>query len=98
MSQFTNCGQPDISTIAVGVLNAFRREQGEGRREALALAERFVHQSKCLDAGEAERIDALEGALEALEGPSREQVQAGMFLLEHLAKKATPALASYQTA
>lgn len=85
MPKFPSCAQPDAAGIASQALGAFRRGDTAGRREALAKAERLAHQSTMLDASDAERVEVLHGALQALAGTRQEQVQAGIYLLEHLA-------------
>jgi hypothetical protein len=85
MTQSTNCGQPDVAQIAGSILNAFQRSREAALVAALTEAERFVHESRRLDTREAERLDVLRGAMKALEGPRQQQVQAGIYLLEHLA-------------
>jgi len=87
MSKFPSCAQPDAAVIASHALDALRRGDSAGRQEALARAERLAHQSTVVDASDAERIEVLHGALQALAGPRQEQVQAGIYLLEHLASR-----------
>jgi hypothetical protein len=85
MSQFTNCGRSEVSSVARGVLRAFERGAAADRQTALAEAGLFIPRSAPRDACEAERLDVLRSAVEALNGPRAERVQAGLYLLEHLA-------------
>ncbi len=85
MPKFPSCAQPDAASIASHALYALRRGDAAGHQEALARAERLALQSTVLDASDAERIEVLHGALQALTGPRQEQIQAGIYLLEHLA-------------
>ncbi len=98
MSQFTSYGRSGVSSVARGVLQAFERGEAADHQTALAQAGLFVHRSARWDACEAERLDVLRGALEALDGPKAERIQAGLYLLEHLAGGTRSALASFQTA
>lgn len=97
MSQFTSFEWSGVSSIARGVLRAFERGDGAGRQEVLAHAELYGR-STPWDACEAEQFDVLRGALEALEGPGPERIQAGMYLLKHLASGAPLALSNSYTA
>ena len=90
MSKFPRFARPNVASIADSVLSAFRRGDAADCEAALRRAERMAQQLS--DADEAERMEALCGALSALAGARREQVQAGIYLLEHLAKR--PALVS----
>ena len=78
---------PGCASVAAQALYAFRRGDRTGRESALARAERLARQSPDLDSSEAERIEALHGAILALNGSRQEQVQAGIYLLEHLASR-----------
>jgi hypothetical protein len=98
MEQFTSCGWSEVSSVAKGVLRAFERGEAAGREKALAQAELFERASANWDAREAEQFDVLRGALEALEGPTPERIQAGMYLLKHLASGAYLALSNSYTA
>jgi hypothetical protein len=98
MSQFTSCGRSGVSSVARGVLHAFERGEAADHQRALAQAGLFVNRSARWDACEAERFDVLRGALEALEGPGPERIQAGLYLLEHLAGGTPSPLANFQTA
>jgi hypothetical protein len=97
MPQFTSCGWSGVSSVARGVLRAFERGEGAGRREVLAQAELYGR-SEPWDACEAEQFDVLRGALEALDSPAPEQIEAGMYLLKHLASGAPLALSNSYTA
>ena len=88
MSQFTNCGRSEVSSVARGVLRAFERGAAADRQTVLAEAGLFVPRSAHWDECEAERLDVLRSAVEALKGPRAERVQAGLYLLEHLADAA----------
>jgi len=85
MPHFPSRAQPDAASIASHALCALRRAGASDRDEALAKAERQAYELAVLDAGDAERIEVLHGALQALAGPRQDQVQAGIYLLEHLA-------------
>lgn len=87
MSKFPSCAQPDAAGIASHALYAFCRGDAADRQEALAKAERLTHQMTGLDATDAERIDVLHSALQALTSSRQEQIQAGIYLLEHLASR-----------
>jgi len=82
MPKFASC-----ASVAAQALYAFRKGDRTGRESALARAERLFRQSPDLDSNEAERIEALHGAILALNGSRREQIQAGIYLLEHLASR-----------
>lgn len=98
MAQTTSCGWPEISSVARGVLRAFERGEAAGREKALAQAELFESFSGPWDAREDEQFDVLRGALEALEGPAPERIQAGMYLLKHLASGSPLAFSNLYTA
>jgi len=98
MSQFISCGRSGVSTVARGVLRAFERGEGAGHQRALAQTGLFVDGSARWDACEAERFEVLRDAVEALEGPGPERIQAGLYLLEHLAGGRRPAVAKVYTA
>ena len=85
MSKSRGSAPLNAASIAGSVLDAFQFGQAADRTEALARAGVQVHQLTDPDSGEAERMDVLRGALEALAGSRREQVQAGIWLLQHLA-------------
>jgi hypothetical protein len=98
MEQLTSYGWSEVSSVAKVVLRAFERGEAAGRERALAQAELFERSSATLDARESEQFDVLRGALEALEGPAPERIQAGMYLLKHLASGAYLALSNSYTA
>jgi hypothetical protein len=98
MSQFTSCGRSEISSVAKGVLRAFEHNAEAGRERALQQVELLEHSAAPWDACEAEHFDVLRSALEALEGPAPERIQAGVYLLKHLANGAAVALANCYTA
>lgn len=85
MPNFLIRAQPDAASIASHALRAFRRAGASDREEALAKAERQANELAVLDASDAERVEVLHGALRALAGPRQDQIQAGIYLLEHLA-------------
>ncbi len=93
MPKFSSCVQPDTASIASQALYAFRRGDAADCRNALAAAERLAFQLTAVDEGEAERMEALHGALQALSGPREERIQAGVYLLEHLAGRSAAAAA-----
>jgi|SRR5271154_5718698 hypothetical protein len=98
MTQFTGCGQSEVSSVARGVLRAFARGEADGHKLALAQAEQAENSARRGDSREAEQLDVLRSALEALEGPAPERIQAGMYLLKHLAAGAPAVLANTYTA
>jgi len=98
MSQFTTCGRSGISSVARGVLRAFEHGGPVGRERALEQVELYEYASGPCDAREAEQIDVLHSALDALAGPGPERIQAGVYLLKHLANGAPVALANSYTA
>lgn len=85
MSQSPRCAQPDAASIAANALYALRRGRAADLQEALARAERQAHRLAFLDSGETERVEVLRGALDALAGGNQDQIQAGTYLLGHLA-------------
>ena len=80
MPKFPRFARPTVANIADSVLSAFRRGDTADCEVALRRAE---------------RMEALCGAPSALAGARREQVEAGIYLLEHLANR--PALVSRPT-
>jgi len=81
MPQFSRCAPSDARSIADLVLYEF--QQGNTG----VAAEQLTHEMRGLDSAEAERIEVLEGALAALSGNRQGQIEAGMYLLKHLASR-----------
>jgi len=98
MPKSSSCAQPDAASIAANALYALQRGCAADLEEALARAERQAHQLVVLDSGETERIDVLRGALQALAGGNQDQIQAGTYLLGHLASGPALTRAALQTA
>jgi len=78
MPQFSRCVRSDARSIAGRVLYEF--QQGHAGVDAVEQLTEQVH-----DAAEAERIEVLQGALQALSGNRQGQIEAGIYLLKHLA-------------
>ena len=88
MSQSTTWHSHNVANIAARVLFAYKFRPNRRLREEVACAQRFFLDTRGLDELECERLEVLRGAIESLDGPRREQVQAAVQLLEHLASQA----------
>jgi len=84
MSNFTVIGT-DAASLAAQLLTEWTSWPKSMLRRELAQFHELASQAPASSSLEAERIEVLLGAIESLESHRPERVQAGVYLLEHLA-------------